>query len=217
MNPYSHLVIANNIARVIGPENPQQYYWGATAPDIRYLARVPRQKTHITDVEIAKLITRFPHLKSFLQGYLVHCLVDEIDLDAIFFSSLPLSVLKGKLSQEQISIILELYYFENCAFAQDIAGNYNEVLRNLGLNETDCSRFYEFIDRYINSIPDKNQFDNLVQLMGLRNNQRIKGYLSAVERFQRNKVLKSLLFLGIRMGRVRNRIDEGVLASLNIA
>src|SRR6185503_5322806 len=107
MNPYSHLVIASKVEALVDPENAQEYYWGAIAPDIRYLAAMPRNQTHLPSQRIVGFMSRFPHLKSFLQGYLVHCLSDEIELGEVFFQHFPFSILKSKMSHQQLAVILE--------------------------------------------------------------------------------------------------------------
>lgn len=89
INPYSHLVIAAKLEALVNPKDVQEYYWGAIAPDIRYLAAMQRQQTHIPSQRIVDFISQYPHLKSFLQGYLVHCIIDEIELDQIFSPNLP--------------------------------------------------------------------------------------------------------------------------------
>lgn len=108
MNPYSHLVIASKLEPLVNPENAQEYYWGAIAPDIRYLAAMPRKQTHVPCQRIVGFISQYPHLKSFLQGYLVHCLSDEIDLGQVFFRHFPFSILRSKMSRQRMAVILEL-------------------------------------------------------------------------------------------------------------
>ena len=65
MNPYSHIVVASKVETLVHPENTQDYYWGAVAPDIRYLAAMQRWQTHIPSERIVSLISQYPDLKSF--------------------------------------------------------------------------------------------------------------------------------------------------------
>ena len=80
MIQYTHILIASFLESLIKPENLGDYYWGATAPDVCYLASLRRDQTHLSSKVILDDIIRYPHLKSFLQGYLVHCLTDEVKL-----------------------------------------------------------------------------------------------------------------------------------------
>ena len=128
MNPYSHIVIASQLERQVAPENIPEYYWGTIAPDVRYLAGAQRHQTHISQAEIKQFNVQYPDLKSFLQGYSVHCLADEIDLEEVFDQHFPFSILKSKLSRQHLAVILELFYFENSKTNQEVSGAYNEVL-----------------------------------------------------------------------------------------
>ncbi len=49
MGPYSHIVIANELETFIKPDNLQEFYWGAVAPDVRYVVRgMPKKQTHLS-------------------------------------------------------------------------------------------------------------------------------------------------------------------------
>ena len=72
MHPYSHLVIAAKLEALIKPDTVQDYYWSAVAPDIRYLANMRREHTHLDQDRIRELMVCYPHLRSFLSGYQVH-------------------------------------------------------------------------------------------------------------------------------------------------
>jgi hypothetical protein len=95
-----------------------------------------RQQTHLSSERIIEFMSQYPQLKSFLQGYLVHSLSDEIELGPVFFQHFPFSVLKSKLSRQRIAVILELYYFEYEKVKKQLSGTHNEVLTRLGLSET---------------------------------------------------------------------------------
>jgi hypothetical protein len=135
MNPYSHLVIASKLIQQIVPEYPPEYYWGAVAPDIRYLSAVPRDQTHLPAREILAFLIRYPHQRSFLQGYLVHCLSDEFPIEDVFFAHVPFSAIKGRLSRHHLAVILELFNFKHSRTNIQVSGVYNEVLHKIGLKE----------------------------------------------------------------------------------
>ena len=206
MHPYSHIVIAAKLETLVKPETIQEYYWGAVAPDMRYVAALERQKTHIPPERIVEFISQYPDLKSFLQGYLVHCLCDEIELRRVFLQHFPFSVLKKKLSYQQIAAILELFYFENGKVNKNISGRYNEFLYGLGLSETVSTMFSQSIRQYALSSSPESILPNLFQLMGLENDSQINKYVTAAQSFQKNWLLKNSLFLGIRTGKISEQI-----------
>jgi len=206
MNPYSHIVIAARLEQKIDPEKPREYYWGTVAPDIRYLAAIQRQRTHVSSQRISELIKQYPQQKSFLQGYLVHCILDDIDLGDIFFQHFPYSILKNKLSRQQIAVIFELYLFENVKVNPKISNIYNEVLSVMGLSEPDCDKFSKFIDQYIRSTTFDDRIQGLVQLLGLENDPRIERYISAAKGLKKHKLSKKAMFMGIRSGKISEEI-----------
>ena len=205
MNPYAHLVIAQKVAHLFNPANPSDYYWGAVIPDIRYLTAIKRDQTHIPTQQIAKMIAAYPHLESFLQGYLVHCLVDQIDLGELF-SHFPLSVFKGRFSRQQIAVMLELYYFEHEKISLPVSGKCNQVLSGLGVTDADCAKFSQFIYQYVHAASPETQISSLLKLVGLEGDSRVEKYISAAKRFQNNRLLKNMIFPGIRAARVNHRI-----------
>ena len=213
MNPYSHIVIASKLEAIVNPENLQEYYWGAIAPDIRYLSAMQRQQTHISSQKIIEFISEYPHLKSFLQGYWVHCLSDEIELGQVFFLHFPFSIFKNKMSRQQLAVILELFYFENEKVDKQISGTYNQVLGELGLSEEVCTKFSQSISRYAKSSSHESHLSDLFQLLGLENDSRIEKYKTAANKFQGNWLMKNALFLGIRIGRISEQIAS-MVASL---
>ncbi len=206
MHPYSHIVIASKLEGLVKPDDLQEYYWGAVAPDIRYVAALPRQQTHIAPERIIEATSQYPDLTSFLQGYLVHCLSDKIELSQVFFRHFPFSVLKNKLSYQQIAAILELFHFENFKASKNISGRYNEFLRGLGLSEMVSAVFSQAMRQYVMASSPQSSLPELFQLIGLENDSRIDQYVAAAQGFQKNWLLKSSLFLGIRTGRISEQI-----------
>ena len=66
MNPYSHIVIASRLESLVQPQDPPEYYWGAVAPDMRYLAAMRRAQTHLSPQELVAFFDRYPRLESFV-------------------------------------------------------------------------------------------------------------------------------------------------------
>ena len=206
MNPYSHIVMAAKLEALVKPENTQEYYWGAVAPDIRYLAAMPRHQTHIPVEKVLGFISQYPHLKSFLQGYLVHCLCDEIELGQVFFQHFPFSMFKGKMLRQQVAVMLELYFFENEKVNKSLSGSHNQVLSELGLNETLSTKLSQSISQYATSASFEARISDLARLLNLENDPRIDKYMAAAKRFQKNRLLKNGLFFLIRRGKISEQL-----------
>ena len=210
MNPYSHIVVASKLKSLVQPENLEEYYWGAVVPDIRYPAALQREKTHLSPQRIFELSCHYPHLKSFLQGYLVHCLSDEIELRAIVLHHFPLSLFKSKIYHQRVAVMLELFYFEHETININVSGTHNEVLTELGLSESVSARFSQFVHEYIVSPSHESRVSALFQLLGRKNDSRIEKYMRAAKSFQRNRLLRNILFLGLRTGKISQEIVSKV-------
>lgn len=210
MNPYSHIVVAAKLAPFVKPEDLEEYYWGAVVPDIRYLAVIQREQTHPPPRRILEFASQYPQLKSFLQGYLVHCLSDEIDLGEIFFRHFPFSLLKGKMSRQQLTILLELFYSENEKVKVHVSGAHNEVLTELGLSERTSKKFSQSINHYVASSSPESRFIDLLQILGLENDSRVEKYVKAIQGFQKNWFLKNILFLALRTAGINQEIVSKV-------
>ena len=195
------------------PEDPQAYYWGSVAPDIRYLAGISRNQTHITTEKICEYMVQYPNLRSFLQGYLVHCLTDQIDLASILYHCFPLNLLKGKLSPKHLVVLLEFFYLENVTLNKKLSGRYNAVLEEMGVNETHVQTFVQVVTKYLSS-PSLVTGISLVQQLGILDDSRIEEYFAAAERFQKSWIQKNLLFLSLRIGKISEQITSSVIAML---
>jgi hypothetical protein len=204
-------VIASRLESLVGPGNPAEYYWGAVAPDMRYVAAMRRAQTHLPAQRIAEYVERYPHLDSFLQGYLVHCLADQVDLGRVFSPHLPFSVLKGMLTQRRLAVLLELYYLERQPVNPPLSGTHNEVLGELGLSEAVSERFAQASKQFAtaSSLADPLA---LARLMGLENDSRLDQYAAAARSFQKSRLLRRGLFLSIRAGKIDEQIVSWVVA-----
>jgi len=211
MNPYSHLVVASKLDFLVQPGDPAEYYWGAVVPDIRYLAAMRRQQTHLPTQAIVALLDRYPHLGPFIKGYLVHCLADQVDLSRIFYRRWPFSVLKNTLTHQHLAVLLELFYLETQPASRPLSGTHNEVLDELGLSQDISARFARFVKQYALSTPRSSLWD-MAQMLGLEHDSRIDKYVSAAKRFQSSGLLKNALFLGIRAGKIETQIVSRVSA-----
>ncbi len=183
------------------PEDESEYYWGSIIPDIRYLAEMPRAQTHIDVQCIQEFITRYPHLKSFMQGYRVHCLIDEIDLQEVVGKVFPLNVINwmftGKISQPQIAMLVELYYLQTAHPNRSISGSHNEVLAELGITPAQVEIFLPAMQEYFQSPCFETVF-SAFQRIGMVKNPRAEKYMKAARQLQKNALLRNLLMTAVK-------------------
>ena len=183
-------------------------------PDIRNLAGMRRSQTHLSSEQILSYMAQYSDLKPFLQGYLVHCLTDELNLERIFAHKFPFFLFMKKLTAQHYPVILELFYIEqknNKVYA--ISGRHNPMLEELGISAKQTQTYCQLVGEYI-ARPSFEAAIVLIQNLGNINHQRIDRYLAGAKHFQANRMMKGLMFLGIRIGKIHTRLVEGVLSAI---
>lgn len=215
MGPYSHIILASELEKYIKPDNTREFYWGTIAPDTRYLMKgMSRDQTHISPDEILDYLHRHPQLKSFLQGYLVHCLADQLEMPELMQRKFPLSWQKDKLSSWQCTVILELFnVLRTKAPGKLISEKYNVVLENIGISEEQAIKFAKEMNLYLTS-PSVISLLSMYQRIGLANNGRIEKYHITFQRFQKNWLRKNMILLGLHVRKINNEIASLVKSNL---
>jgi hypothetical protein len=218
MGPYSHFIMATRVITLVRPQDESEFYWGSIVPDIRYLAGMRRAQTHIDRLRIQEFITRYPHLKSFLQGYRLHCLMDEINLQEEVGKVFPLNVINwlfnGKITQQQITMLVELYFTQTVKTNLSINGGQNEVLAELGIQSSQTDLFLSAMQAYIHS-PCLDTSYSTFQRLGIVNNSSIDRYMGAARNIQKSTLLRSLLLLGVKNAKLpRHAVAQVVKESL---
>ncbi len=220
MGPYSHHVLATKLEPFIHPEDRNAYYWGAVAPDIRYLANMRRDTTHLRVERIKELMVCYPDLLSFLQGYLVHVLIDQMDISQMVSAAFPLNVLKRALpksiSPQQMTMLVEMYFLKSGVAGEALSGKHNEVLTSFGISPEQTQVFQEALREYF----ENRSFEAAVsafQKIGMIEDSRLEKYKNAFHAMQKRKVLTGLLMLSIKNARLESRGIEHVRAQLDAA
>ena len=215
MGPYSHIVIAGELEAYLNPDNSREYYWGAVAPDIRYIVPgMPRSKTHISPEKIVNYMVQYPQLKNFLQGYLVHCVSDQLNLPKIINRRSLFVLQKAKLSAPYYTVILEFFNIERAKLiGKTVSGSNNAVLSELGVDDEHAAEFIQSINRYITSSSFSSSI-SLLRNFGSASDEQMERYRDAAVRFQSNTLQKNLLFLGLQAGRVNRALASSVKSIL---
>lgn len=197
MNSYTHIVLAKQAAALLQPQDPDAYYWGAIAPDVRYLANTRRSQTHISQAELQLFLKRYPQQRSFLLGYMVHCLLDEIDLGQVIGARFPWNLAKGRFSPQQMAVLVEFYFMRSKDAAREVVGTHNPILEELGIEAQYSSAFGQAISEYLAN-PCIASGLSAFQKLGLLKDQRIETYLRAAESINRSWLPKQILLSSVR-------------------
>jgi hypothetical protein len=213
MGPYSHYVLAAKLESAIHPENRNEYFWGAVAPDIRYLANMRRDQTHVVQEQIKELMVSYPELRSFLMGYQIHLLCDQVDITQIVNSAFPLNLLnqlrRKRFSSQQMIVLVEMFYLQTEIVGVALSGEHNDVFSNLGISAEQTHVFHQALQDYF----DQRSAEGAIaafQKIGWIQNNRVEKYMSVYLTMKKQKVLNSLLMLGIKNARLDARITAHV-------
>jgi hypothetical protein len=220
MGPYSHYVLAAKLEQSIQPEDRKEYYWGAVAADIRYLANMRRSQTHLGQDRLKELFACYPHLRSFLLGYQVHVLIDEFEQDELMqmvSDSFPLNLLKKlrrkSIAPEQMILLVEVYFLQNVNVTEALSGSHNEVLSDLGITSEQTNIYQQALQAYFRL----RSFDAALcafQAIGMIQNSRFEKYRNAFKAMQKRKIMTSLLMLSIKNARLDSRVMEHVRSNM---
>ncbi|MEM7030330.1 MAG: hypothetical protein AAF629_12240 [Chloroflexota bacterium] len=200
MFSYTHLVVANRLLSRFSVENEAEYYLGALIPDIRYLSDVPRDQTHFRAKDLLPYFERYPELQSFMTGYFVHCLIDDLEygLNIGLLKRFPLAPFRRFLRTRYASIILELYCVESIDVSCRLAETSNDFLRQLAIPDHDVVLFAQQLNDFL-KCPDFDRQLALAQSVGVQIPTRFDRYARFYKAIKRRPIWLALLFKGLRM------------------
>jgi hypothetical protein len=212
---YTHLVLAGELESYLQPDDPAAYYLGSIIPDVRYLDGIPRQQTHLSPKQILAYQQRYPHLKSFLAGFLVHCEIDLLDLTRVLFERTSLRWL-GKRRQLQLAgVLIESYFLEEARFNPPIALENNEVLIDLGIEAESMHQFAAGVQQFLLNPSFQTELAALQDAQILAN-RRVRAYFRLIQAFERSCRLRRILFTGVPVAGIAHRLPAILLASPEI-
>jgi hypothetical protein len=212
---YTHLILAGELEHYLQPDDPAAYYLGSIIPDVRYLNGIPRQQTHLSPKQIHEYQKRYPHLKSFLAGYLVHCEIDLLDLTRVLFERTHLRWL-GKMHQLQLAgVLIESYFLEEARFNPPIALENNEMLNELGITAGAVYQFAAGVRQFLQAPSFQSELAALQDARILAN-RRMRAYIRLIQAFERSRWLRKILFTGVPVAGISHNLPAILLASPEI-
>ena len=210
MNPYSHLAIAAQLENDLRPADPAEYYWGAIAPDVRYVARVPRAQTHLSPEAVLAFLEKYPRLESFTQGYLVHALTDLFELPAWLKKRHFPRPIRHQISHHMLAVMLETYFIEKSPVHAQVQGQPNEIFRALGIPDEKTAHFGQLMNQFL-AQPSFDAEIEFVRAFGT--NLRLENYIAAMQDLRKYAFLKPVFFRLIDM----DGLNRQVLAEIRQA
>jgi hypothetical protein len=211
MKPYSHFVIAAQLENDIHPKSSEEFYWGSVAPDARFAAGVSREQTHLSPEKILGYLDKYPHLESFIQGYLIHCLIDNVNTRALLHTKILLRPFLQRASIQFISTIIEAFYIENMSIPKTISGNTNEMLDELGIHKEHIESEVCLMKSYL----ERPNFETNIAYVKSGTNPGLKPFVKELESIQSNPLIKPLWFNLADFGKLNEEVVlqvRGVMA-----
>jgi hypothetical protein len=215
MHIYTHLVLAGELEYYLRPDDPAAYYLGSIIPDVRYLNGIPRQQTHLNPKEILAYQERYPHLRSFLSGMLVHCEIDLLDLTRVLFERTSLRWL-GKMHQLQLAgVLIESYFLEEARFNPPIGLENNDMMKELGIEAESVYQFAAGVRQFLLAPSFQSELAALQDARILAN-RRVRAYIRLIKAFERSRWLRKILFNGVPVAGISHNLPAILLASPEI-
>lgn len=193
---YSHLVVADTVKPYLTPDDLEAYYLGATVPDIRHWVRTERAQTHIPPQEIAAYLPRYPHLRSFILGYLVHCIsehsMSQLGLDKAILGRFPICLVRRHVPARLATVLVEWYYCEANPKPYRVAESGNEILRGLGIDDDAVVKFARDVNAFLSNPSPAEMLSMLEDAVA--DHPGYREYVRVPRLFARYSLLKQLVF-----------------------
>lgn len=196
-----------------------QYYWGAIFPDIRYLAGMRRDQTHVSIEEIQTWQTNYPQLGSFLQGYQVHCLLDLIDIVSVVSKAFPFNALRlilhRTLTNHQMAVLVELNFLRAARVEQFLTGSQNEITDLLQIKPAKIEAFSSGMRDYLSN-PSMDTAISTYQRLGMIDDMRINKYMQAAQNLNKHRLLLNILLRGVENSGLEESSLKYVRSSMQV-
>ena len=210
MQPYSHFAIAAQLEAEIHPDTPADYYWGAVAADIRVTAGLPRERTHLPPKQVLEFQYKYPHLKAFIRGYMVHILADLVDVHALVSKRPLMSLILRNKGPKFAQNLIEEFYIERRRALKPVALLHNEMLNDLGISRENVTSEAEFMAPYLQK-PDYRI--TLAYLKKTANGQNFGQTMLEVEKLHNSTLGKPILFYLASLEKLNQQVLKQIRAT----
>ena len=199
MQLYSHLVIAQYLRPALQPQDLAEYYWGAVAPDIRYLLKLPRRRTHPLLTEARPwLAAHLAGARDFALGYWAHLLADQRDAAGFLYERIPMRQLRKKLPRGLAGLLVEHAYIRQVPFQARLSGSQNALLDELGVPPAAAAQYAAALNAFL-AQPTFPAALGAAEALGLAGNPRIQGYLRSALWLERSALLRRLALALVKL------------------
>lgn len=162
---------------------------------------MPRRQTHLPLEQVNAWFNAFPGCASFLHGYRVHLLLDEVDTAQALLRPFPLRLLRPllrkKLRQRQAAVAIELYFHRAQPRGLALAGGHNPILERLGVTPAQSEEYASALRGYLATPSFRSAVEAFTHL-GILEDARVEQYAAEYRRLQASPALRSLLMWSVK-------------------
>ena len=210
MQPYSHFIIAGQLEAELRPDVPADYYWGAVAADIRVTAGLPRERTHLSPEKVLEFRAKYPHLRAFIQGYLVHILSDLVEVQALIRQRPLMDFVLRRNGPKFAQNLIEEFYLTQKKQRKPVDIRHNELLNDLGISATTVAREAELMSPYLR---DADYKIALTYLKTTGNGANSAKSVREIESLHNSAVIKPALFYLSALDKLNQQVLRQVRAA----
>ncbi len=207
---YTHIIIARKVSDILGLElkNSEAYLLGAILPDIRYLAGLPREQTHLPLEQFVTIARQCPASeRDLLTGYLVHLIADEFaqeNLGVMMFPLLPGSM-RRQIKVGVLNIMLEIGYRRQTCGALLFGREAGCLGRHLALPEEQVVGMVDRVEGYLSN-PSLEQTMKTLGSSSLNANRNIRFYLRVGRTMYQMKFIRR--FITAKVNRIKEEMEQ---------
>ena len=164
--PITHIVLTEKIYNShFSDKDKLQFIVGTSFPDIRYLGKIDRSKTHFPDVTMNEIISA----DSFEAGVKFHSFVDRVRENFLLSRNIYELCPKSKYITQSVKFLEDIVLYNNVLDWDSYKKMLDNVLEeelSFGLSEEHISQWHKILQAYFSSQPDLSTVDKFVGRIG---------------------------------------------------
>lgn len=187
----THIVYGKKIFDRNQLSNWDDFVIGTVFPDIRYLAQIDRDLTHIYDTSEDKI----PKDNSFKAGHYVHCLVDEKREEFLDSQDVYELLNATRLTGVALKFVEDEVVYDLFNQWQELQVTFDKVHDDqliLGIKHEDAKKWHGLIKQYISHIPNDDTYKHLAKLMGFPD-QIIEALMKEISQIRQNDKVMEII------------------------
>ena len=202
----THVYVATVLEKVLNPDNAPEFYLGATIPDVRYFANIPRTNTHFSREETKQKFPDAP--QDFLLGYDMHLALDEYTIESGVRDEMAKKfppMVQEYAGGTAVEVIIAMYSMMNLMGEEDVvlSKTYQSELKNIEVLEDPFTIFVQTVQKMVDVRSERVFSEVMMREPRLQNDKRLKKLYDVGTYIDENPLVRNYL-----LGYAEPYIDE---------